>query len=122
MSDDRLSVHEAGALRALLDLSEEMERAEAKFPDEHLPDGTGATLLRHGDHTMSRGEYADLTRRLCQRAAAAGTVTWRHVLDEEVSEAFAESDPDRLRAELLQVATVALRWVIDIDGRVGGAE
>jgi hypothetical protein len=39
------------------------------------------------------------------------------VLNEEVAEAFAESDPAKLRAELLQVAAVCAAWIYDIDTR-----
>jgi hypothetical protein len=41
------------------------------------------------------------------------------VLDEEVWEAFAESDPAKLRAELVQVAAVAFRWIEALDARKG---
>lgn len=42
---------------------------------------------------------------------------WRTILAEEVYEAFAETDPARLRHELVQVAAVAAAWVEDIDSR-----
>ena len=32
-----------------------------------------------------------------------------------VGEAFAESDPDKLRTELIQVAAVAVAWIESID-------
>lgn len=51
------------------------------------------------------------------RAAASGVLAWRDVLLEEVHEALAESDQDRLRAELLQVAAVCAAWISDIDSR-----
>lgn len=38
---------------------------------------------------------------------------------EEVLEAFAEADPDRLRAELVQVAAVATKWIQALDRRSG---
>ncbi len=41
----------------------------------------------------------------------------RHILLEEVHEALAEDDPTRLRAELLQVAAVAVCWVEAIEQR-----
>jgi hypothetical protein len=44
-------------------------------------------------------------------------LTWRDILLEEVYEAFAETDSDRLREELIQVAAVALSWVDAIDRR-----
>lgn len=42
---------------------------------------------------------------------------WRHILDEEVAEALAETDPERLRAELVQVAAVAVQWIEALDRR-----
>lgn len=42
---------------------------------------------------------------------------WDGVLLEEVYEALAEEDPATLRAELIQVAAVAVAWVEAIDRR-----
>jgi hypothetical protein len=92
----------------LRDVVNERDRAEAKFPGQHLPDGTGQGW---------RKAHADFARQRCKDHAAAGTLTWRHVLSEEVAEALAETDPVRLRAELVQVANVAVRWVEDLDLR-----
>ena len=44
-----------------------------------------------------------------------GEVTYRDILLEEVFEALAESNQARLRAELVQVAAVAVAWVEKID-------
>lgn len=49
--------------------------------------------------------------------AAYGKPTWMHLVREEVAEAFAESDPVRLRAELIQVAALAVSWVEKLDAR-----
>jgi hypothetical protein len=58
---------------------------------------------------------AQIARKRCQRAAEAGKVTWRHILEEEVAEANAEPNPVKLRAELVQVAAVAVAWIEAID-------
>ncbi len=88
----------------------EENAALIKFGRQYdIPDGT-----RVSDFDVW---VRDDVRAICRRAADDGTVTWRHVLDEEVCEAFAESDPARLRAELIQVAAVALRWIDAIDSR-----
>lgn len=60
---------------------------------------------------------ADLARARTNAAAQEGTLTWRHVLDEEVAEALAEVDPGALAAELVQVAAVAIRWATAIAAR-----
>jgi hypothetical protein len=44
-------------------------------------------------------------------------VTWVHLVREEVAEAFAESDPERLEAELIQVAALCVSWVEKIRAR-----
>jgi hypothetical protein len=93
-------------VRITREIWEERRRAEEKFPGQHLPDGTGQEYDRL---------VADLARKTTKARAADGTVTWRDVLIEEVFEAFAESDPERLRTELVQIAQVAVRWAEDID-------
>lgn len=73
-----------------------------------IPDGTGHEKFK---------ELAGEARIECDRATAAMEVTFMHVLLEEVMEALAESDEDRLRVELIQVAAVAAKWVQAIDRR-----
>lgn len=73
-----------------------------------IPDGTGHEKFK---------ELASAARIECNRATAAMEVTFMHILLEEVMEALAESDEDRLRAELIQVAAVAAKWVQAIDRR-----
>lgn len=80
---------------------------------QDYPDGTGKDAV--GD-----AEIADIARDACKRAAADGRVTWRHVLEEEMLEAFAEADPAALRAELVQVAAVTLQWLEAVDRAVTG--
>lgn len=43
--------------------------------------------------------------------------TWMHLIREEVAEAFAETDPTRLREELLQVAALCVSWIEKIDAK-----
>ena len=91
------------------DILEERIRQHRKHGDQaHLPDGTGG-LLRQIESSNRQGE--------CDRATARGTVTFALILAEEVAEALAETDPAKLRAELVQVAAVAVQWVEAIDGR-----
>lgn len=59
---------------------------------------------------------ADAARLFCETAFRAGTGSNAHILLEEVSEAIeAANDPTHLRAELVQVAAVALKWIEQID-------
>ena len=91
----------------------------------HLLDGTGPALTSPGS-TMGPASRHDLVQRMRHRADAAsrsqgdGTITFEHILTEEWAEVIAESDPTALRAELIQVAAVAVQWVEAIDRR-GGA-
>lgn len=88
----------------------ERQRQHEKWGEQTHPDGTGGALAANDEIDAKRA---------CQQAAAEGRCTWRLILDEEVREAFAESDPDRLRAELVQVAAVAASWIEAIDRRSG---
>lgn len=85
----------------------EADRARDKFGDQdHLPLGCG-----HSDYRV----FADSRRAITNARAADGRVTWKDVLLEEVYEALAESDPQKVRAELVQVGAVAARMVLAID-------
>lgn len=90
----------------------ERDRQNARWGVQNHPDGTG-----HEAYGMTLAS----AREVCDDAARAGTVTWDLILMEEVYEAVAEEDPVRLRAELIQVAAVAVAWVEAIDRRGVGA-
>ncbi len=67
-----------------------------------------------GTHT-AYANRADELKKLNDHLAKTGGITWRDVLLEEVYEALAEIDPVKLRAELVQVAAVAVAIVENID-------
>lgn len=90
----------------LCDVAVERDCQRRRWGEQNLPDGTGDTAARLS---------ADAAKDMCSRAMKAGTVTWRNVLAEEVAEAFAEADPAKLRAELVQAAAVAVQWIECID-------
>jgi phosphoglycolate phosphatase len=94
--------------RVLADVTAERVAQDARWGVREHPDGTGPEL---------RPE-ADRARQAVEDAAARGLPSWRDILYEEVMEAFAEDDPERLRAELIQVAAVAVKWVQALDQRV----
>jgi hypothetical protein len=91
----------------LEEIFDERRRQENLFPDQHLPNGT----------TQRRARIAQFSKEICENERQTGTLTWRHVLEEEFDEALCEEDEDRLREELVQVAAVAVRWIEDIDLR-----
>ncbi len=90
----------------LTDVADERLRQHVRWGQQDHAHGTGGAGNR---------QSADDARAVCQQAFGHNLGTWRHVLDEEVREAFAEADPARLRVELVQVAAVAVAWVEAID-------
>ncbi|MEV0390329.1 hypothetical protein [Nonomuraea sp. NPDC050643] len=94
--------------RVLADVAAERVAQDVRWGMQVLPDGTGGAELV---------AESGVARLKTDTAAEDGALTWRHILAEEVLEAFAESDPDRLRAELIQVAAVAVKWTQSLDRR-----
>ncbi len=93
---------------AIHDLINECDRQIEKWGAQSHPDGTG------DDDAVNALQYV---RAECQRAFRENRGTWLHILDEEIYEAFAEIDARKLRTELIQVAAVAISWIVDIDNR-----
>ena len=56
-------------------------------------------------------------RKFCDVEHGAGRGTWQQILEEEVLEAYACASDVELRAELVQVAAVAVAWIEAIDRR-----
>jgi hypothetical protein len=96
-------------LTPLVDVATERLRQDTKWGEQNHPDGTGGTGYK---------EMADQARDICDKAFKAGTGTYKHILAEEVAEAFAESDEENLMTELIQVAAVATSWVENIRRRI----
>lgn len=92
----------------ILDIIDERVRQDAKHGPQNWPDGTG----RPPDPVT-----AAASRDRCDRAFENGRGTWRDILQEEVDEAFAEHDLQKLRTELVQVAAVAVNWIEALDRR-----
>jgi hypothetical protein len=90
------------------DVIPERWRQLKKWGIQTHPDGTSEVFY---------AELANEAKRLCDQASSGGVLTWADILREEVYEALAEEHPENLRAELVQVAAVAVAWVEDIDRR-----
>ena len=93
---------------------------DAKWGEQNHPDGTGDD--RHLFRTTSRDTYGTLcylAKSATDRHAAQGDVTYADILAEEVFEALSALSVDELRAELVQVAAVAVAWIESIDRRAG---
>ena len=91
---------------------DEREAQDRKWGEQNHPDGTGGGVS---------ATVRDAARERCQGAAEDGKTTWSLILAEEVFEAFAETDPGALRAELIQVAAVTQAWVEAIDRRTAAS-
>ena len=95
----------------LVQVAAERLRQDERWGEQNHPDGTGTA------RSVVADVAADHARNACEVAFATGNGTWRHILLEEVYEALAEADPQKLRTELIQVAAVATAWVEAIDRR-----
>ena len=84
-------------------------KAIQKHEPQSHPNGTGDSFTT----------LANWSRRQCDQAFKKGELTWLHILREEFYEAAAEEDPAKLRAELIQVMSVARHWISDIDAKNG---
>ncbi|WP_405710042.1 hypothetical protein OG264_15995 [Streptomyces xanthophaeus] len=89
------------------ELDAERGRQLAKWGDQRHRDGT----------SIGNASWADEANAQCQHAADEDCLTWGHILYEEFTEAMAETDPAKLRAELIQIAAVCAAWVSDLDRR-----
>ncbi|WP_405925458.1 hypothetical protein [Streptomyces sp. NBC_00035] len=99
--------------RVLSEVLAERIRQDGEWGEQNHPDGTGGYEARR---------IAEDARRNCKAAAERGIVTWLLISDEEHCEALAESDPAKLRAELIQDAAVKVAWIEAIDRRAAAAE
>ena len=102
--------------RVLEEVSAERARQDDKWGEQNHPNGTRDDRRMLRDASMPTwGTICYRARGLTDASAKAGSVEYLDILLEEVAEAFSESDPNLLRAELIQVAAVAVAWVEKID-------
>lgn len=94
--------------KVLFEVGLERERQDAKWGKQNHPNGTSRARW---------SEVRDVQRIRTDARAAAGLTSFADILREEVYEALAEEAPAALRAELIQVAAVAVAWVEAIDRR-----
>jgi hypothetical protein len=100
---------------AVLDVVKERQRQEKKFPGQTHPSGTGPDVHWTANETLPAVVLCEQFRGRCERRHRAGLGTWSDILLEEVAEVMEQDDPVKLRAELIQVAAVAFRWIQHID-------
>lgn len=108
----------------LSEIAAERARQDEKWGEQNHPDGTkgylgwiGRAFADHAPRDADRMLYREWARFRCEEMHKAGNGTWEHILTEEWAEAVATEDPAELRAELVQVAAVAVAWIQAIDRR-----
>lgn len=102
----------------LKEVAEERKRQEALWGAQNHHDGTGPLTLFLGARVPEEHTYADIRSRatdLTEWNSNSGRLSYADIFLEEVFEALAESNQDRLREELVQCAAVAVAWVEKID-------
>lgn len=108
----------------LTEVADERARQDAKWGEQNHPDVDHVLMTREGGASPARmAEHYELptagrAKFLCDQAADFGQVTYAHILIEEVAEvveAATRASVTELRAELIQVAAVAVAWVEKLD-------
>lgn len=97
--------------QVLLEVRYERQRQTEKFGQESHPDGIGLDLEIFGTAT----ECMKVAQEACDDCANDNSITFWHILFEEVMEANAAPDKANLREELIQIAAAAVAWVEKID-------
>lgn len=97
---------------------ERLRQVERYGHNEGLEDGTGPDVQWLPDDIDSATRIeVEFRRDYEMHKAEHGAPTWMHLVREEIAEAFMETDPDRLEAELTQVAALCVSWVEKIRAR-----
>lgn len=104
--------------RALEEVHAECVQQEARYGADNATalDGTGPDVcwLQPVSYVPADAIESDFRRDYESRT---GSITWMHLVREEIAESFKESAPDRLSAELIQVAALCTNWVAHIKAR-----
>ena len=95
---------------------------DKKWGEQNHRNGTGpkttpvAGIVRVSGIAMNpASELASEAKKATDKKTAAGHLTYADIFLEEVFEALAEEDPEKLRVELIQCAAVAVAWIEKID-------
>lgn len=96
----------------------ERERQVAKWGVQIHPDISTLHGVDNSESILADYEIeANAFKEANDEIVADGTMGWDTILLEEVYEALAESDPVKLREELVQSAAVIFAWLDDLDRR-----
>lgn len=100
----------------------ERERQVAKWGLQIHPNISSLKDTEHEDGVTQRilslyEAQADDFKDMNDDISENGTMGWDTILLEETYEALAETDPVKLRTELVQTAAVIFAWMDDLDRR-----
>jgi hypothetical protein len=98
-----------------VEINAERERQDKKWGEQNHP-------IRKDEWHDLHCEAAERAKQMCDTAFQAGRGTWMHILQEEFCEVFAEATAKGQRAELVQVAAVAVSMIECIDRRSSRAK
>lgn len=104
--------------KVLKEVAEERQRQDERWGEQNHHDGTGPNKLLFGFHAPENPTYLAARERattITDSRTDMKMVSYGDILLEEVFEAMAESNQDRLREELVQVAAVTVAWIEKID-------
>lgn len=102
----------------LVEVTHELINQDDKWGEQNHPNGTGPMYLfwpAVASKSFTYGPLAEKAKQSTDNAATHGGLNYADIFVEEVFEALAEEDPQKLRAELIQCAAVAVAWVEKID-------
>ena len=105
----------------LWEVAIERARQDDKWGEQNHSNGTGTewtgALVPWLWNEDRATHIAMLAKVACERKAEYGKLTFLDIALEEIAEAFAETDEQKLRAELVQSAAVIVNWIGAIDRR-----
>lgn len=110
----------SNSAEVLREVASEVHRSTMKHGDQTFRaygNGSATTALDIIDAGITTQEACLRMQARVDAGMASGTVTWLEILAEEFFEAAATDTPIELRAELIQVAAVAVKFVNAIDNR-----
>jgi len=116
---ERASVRDRASHRrarsAMIPVLQERMRQVMLWGHDGHQDGTG---FGDGEGPAMHVPPMRMMRRLWDWAEHNDRITFAWILLEEVVEVMHETDPVKLRGELVQVAAVCVRWIEDLDRRI----
>jgi len=109
------------AVRALV--GDEVARQDAKYGDvrslPYVPKQMHVDAFRNYSLMITSEANA---KSMCERHSKDGTITWSHVLIEEVAEAIEAKSDYEMMEELIQVAAVAINWAAHLVNEINKEE